>query len=144
MAYRGRTDETDESAGEGPPPRHMSRISRGAFILAGHVCVTLGVIGVFVPLMPTTVFLLLAAAAYARGSDRFYRWLIWHPRLGPYIRDFRERGAMSRSAKVTAISMLTLVLGSSIFFFVASVPIQLALGAVGLGVIGYILRIPTL
>lgn len=144
MAYRGRTDEPDESAGGGPPPREVSRISRGAYVLAGHGCVALGVIGVFVPLMPTTIFLLLAAAAYARGSDRFYQWLLWHPRLGPYIRDFRERGGMSRSAKVTAISMLTLVLGSSIFFFVASVPIQLALGAVGLGVIGYILRVPTL
>ena len=55
----------------------------------GTLCVVLGVIGIFLPLMPTTVFLLLAAACYARSSERFYRKLWDHPWLGPYVRQRR-------------------------------------------------------
>src|SRR5918998_6837990 len=66
-----------------------SRFMRGVLIVCGTICVGLGILGIFLPLMPTTVFLLMAAACYARSSERFHRRLVEHPVLGPYIRHAR-------------------------------------------------------
>lgn len=72
----------------------------------GHVFVVLGMVGVFLPILPTVPFVLLAVACYSRGSARFERWLMDHPRFGPAIRDWRGRGVIRRRAKVTAAVML--------------------------------------
>lgn len=64
--------------------------------------VALGAIGAVVPLMPTTVFLIAAAACFARSSPRFEAWLLDHPRFGPTLRDWRAHGAISRPAKIMA------------------------------------------
>ena len=72
----------------------------------GWICVGLGVIGIFLPLLPTTPFILLAAALFARSSPRFERWLIEHPRFGKPLNDWRRDGAIGRSAKILAISMM--------------------------------------
>ena len=78
------------------------------------LCVALGVIGIFVPGLPTTVFILLAAWAAARSSPRFAAWLESHATFGPMIRDWRERGAVSRRAKVTAT--VVMAISSTILF----------------------------
>lgn len=62
----------------------------------------LGMIGAVVPLMPTTVFLIAAAACFAHSSPRFEAWLLEHPRFGPTLRDWRAHGAISRPAKLIA------------------------------------------
>src|SRR5690606_34719043 len=66
----------------------------------------LGIVGVFVPGMPTTVFILVSAYAAARGSDRLHAWLLAHPRFGPLIRDWRAHGAVSRRAKWMATATM--------------------------------------
>jgi len=88
--------------------------------LGRHLCVVLGtfflllgLVGVVVPLLPSTPLLLLAAACYARGSRRFYSWLVESPLLGRYIRDYREQRAMTRRAKATVLTLLWLVIGYS-------------------------------
>ena len=63
-------------------------------IILGTVSLALGIIGIFLPLLPTTPFLLLTAALYFRGSPRLYQWLLNHKCLGPYIRSFRENKAI--------------------------------------------------
>lgn len=73
------------------------------FNLLGSVFVMLGVLGMFLPLLPTTPFLLLASACYVRGSERLHRWLMNHRYLGPYIRNFREKRGMPLSAKVATL-----------------------------------------
>ena len=72
-------------------------------ILCGCLAVVLGILGIFLPLLPTTPFLLLAAACFFRSSPRLYNWLISHKRMGPYIRNFREHRAIPLKAKVISV-----------------------------------------
>ncbi|MEM7060105.1 MAG: YbaN family protein [Pseudomonadota bacterium] len=73
------------------------------WVLAGWMAFGLGLIGAFLPLMPTVPFMLLAAFCFARGSERFHAWLTNHPRFGPGIRNWQQHGAISRRAKVMAV-----------------------------------------
>jgi hypothetical protein len=79
---------------------------RFALLAVGWLCVALGVIGIFLPVLPTTPFLLLAAACFLRSSKRFYLWLVLHPRLGPWVRDYLEGQGIPRKAKVYAIGLM--------------------------------------
>jgi uncharacterized protein len=82
----------------------MMRLS---WLGAGLLSLGLGLVGIVLPLLPTVPFLILAAFCFARGSERLHGWLTGHPVLGPPIRDWEERGAIARRAKVLAsISML--------------------------------------
>lgn len=79
---------------------------RPLLLLIGTVALGLGVIGMFVPILPTTPFLLLAAYCFARSSERLHRWLVNHPRLGMYIVGLVYGGAIPRRAKRTALLAL--------------------------------------
>jgi hypothetical protein len=68
----------------------------------GWVCLVIGVAGIFLPLVPGTLFLILAAACFTRSSPRFESWLLDHPRFGPPVRQWRDRGAIPRRAKIYA------------------------------------------
>ncbi len=111
----------------------------------GAVSLGLGVVGIFVPLLPTTPFLLLTAALWMRSSPRLYAWLLAHRRLGPYIRSFRENRAIPLRAKVLTLS----VMWASMLWCVC-VPLegvlwaQIALLTVAVGVTVHILSLATL
>jgi len=119
----------------------MKRATRWLLIACGTVSLTLGVIGVFLPLVPTTPFLLLAAFLYSRSSERFYRWLIGHRWLGGYIRRYREGRSMTRANKAVTLVMLWLAIGLSIALVLPHLWARLLLGAVALGVTVHILRL---
>ncbi|MCO8163572.1 YbaN family protein [Pseudomonas sp. 21LCFQ010] len=89
---------------------------RYALLAIGWLSVLLGIIGIFLPVLPTTPFLLLAAACFARSSPRFYRWLVEHPRLGPWIRDYLEGHGIPLKAKVYAIGLMWFSIGVSCWF----------------------------
>lgn len=72
----------------------------------GWLSVALGVIGIFLPVLPTTPFLLLAAACFVRSSRRVYVWLVTHPRLGPWIRDYLDGQGIPLKAKAWAIGLM--------------------------------------
>lgn len=80
---------------------------RAGYFVLGMAMVALGIIGAFVPVMPTTIFMILAAACFGRSSPRFERWLLEHPRFGPPLRLWREQRAMSAKAKAFACSGIT-------------------------------------
>ncbi len=75
--------------------------------IAGLISLVLGVIGIFLPLLPTTPFVLLSAFCFSRGSQKLHDWLLAHPRLGPPILEWRDHGAISKKAKwLAAIAMI--------------------------------------
>jgi len=117
---------------------------RRIFLLfVGALSLGLGVLGIFLPLLPTTPFLLLAAACFARSSPRFYHWLIHHHWLGGYIRDYRENKAMRFRAKVSAIVLLWLTIGVSIVLL-DPLWLKLLLGAVAIGVTAHLMSLRTI
>lgn len=89
-------------------------MKRIAFLALGWAAVALGFLGVALPGLPTTPFLLVAAFAFGKGSPRMRAWLVEHAHLGPPIRDWEERGAISRKAKTLAVSMMAALFALSL------------------------------
>ncbi|HEX2147398.1 MAG TPA: YbaN family protein [Pseudorhizobium sp.] len=79
---------------------------RPIYLILGWLFVTIGVIGVFLPVLPTTPFLILAVACFASSSPRLEAWLLNHPKFGKPLRDWREKGAIPRKGKVAAVVMM--------------------------------------
>lgn len=119
-----------------------SRLTALSFVAAGHAALALGVAGIFLPLLPTTPFLLLASACYLRGSERMHRWLRSHGRLGEFIRAYEEGRGIPRRAKLVAIGVLWISLAHAAAM-VGTATAALLLALLALGVSAYLLRLPT-
>lgn len=107
----------------------------------GHASLAVGCVGIFVPLLPTTPFVLLAAMFYSRGSDRFHTWIHEHPRFGPMIHSWKEHGAISRRAKIAAA--FTVVLSISYSVFRLPTPWNIVALPIGAAVMTFILTRPS-
>jgi len=84
----------------------MNRLKRALYIFFGGLSLTLGLIGIVLPVLPTTVFLLLAAFFFAKSSQRLHNWIINHKRFGPPIVDWQKYGAVSKIARIRAVSTM--------------------------------------
>lgn len=84
-------------------------------IIVGSVSLVLGILGIFLPMLPTTPFLLLSAAAWVKASPSLYEWLINHRVFGEYIRNFREYRAIPLRVKIISVSLVWLTIGYCIF-----------------------------
>ncbi len=114
------------------------------YIALGTVSLVLGIVGIFVPLLPTTPFLLLTAALYFKASPRLYNWLINQKHLGPYIRNFREEKAIPLRAKVLSVSLMWGTMLYCIFFLIPLLFVKVLLLCVAIGVTYHILSFKTL
>jgi len=121
----------------------MKRISRLLLVVGGTFCVALATLGVFVPLLPTTPFLLLAAFLYARSSERFHTWLLTNRLVGGYIRRYQEHRSMTRRHKILTLVLLWSVIGLSAAFVVSEWWARLLLAAVAVGVTTHLFWIPS-
>lgn len=118
-------------------------VVRGFLVVVGCLSVVLGVIGIFLPIMPTTPFLLLAAACFARSSQRFYTWLMTNRWFGPYLRYYTDGLGIPLRIKYRVIGLLWLTMGTSIIFFVPYLWLKLSMAAIAAGASFYIWRQPT-
>ncbi|MEA1897748.1 MAG: YbaN family protein, partial [Bacteroidota bacterium] len=101
------------------------------------------ILGIFIPLLPTTPFLLLSAALYARSSERFYNWLINNKWLGRYIRDYREGRGIPLAAKIVSITLLWITIGYATFYLINPVWFRILLLLIALIVCIHLLFLPT-
>ncbi len=110
----------------------------------GWLSLALGVAGIFLPVLPTTPFLLLSAACFIRTSPRFYHWLIEHPHLGKYVIYYLDGQGMPKKAKVYTLLLMWTTMLLTAFVFTDRLMLKILLPLIGLGVSIYILRLPTL
>jgi uncharacterized membrane protein YbaN (DUF454 family) len=120
-----------------------SRLFRALLIATGTICVALGVLGIFLPLLPTTVFLLMAAGCYARSSERFYQRLITNRFLGGYIRNHREGRGMRRRDKAVTVALLWIGIGATMIWTVTAHWLHLLLLAIAIGVTVHVVKLPS-
>jgi uncharacterized membrane protein YbaN (DUF454 family) len=117
---------------------------RAIYSTLGIIFVIIGVIGIITPLLPTTPFLLLAAACFARGSQRFHQWLMTHPTLSKPIIDWQKNGVIRRPAKILATIFIGLNLAFPIFIINSvNTPMKAAILATGLLVLAFIWTRPS-
>ncbi|NIR58448.1 MAG: DUF454 domain-containing protein [Gammaproteobacteria bacterium] len=121
----------------------MAPALRFTLVILGGVFVAVGVAGVFLPLLPTTPFMLMAAACFARSSERFYRWLLDHPVFGSSVRSWRECRSLPRRTKWIAIVTMAATLAISILIAVSDPYLRASLAALGVALAVYLYRIPS-
>jgi len=116
---------------------------KALWISLGSLFVALAAVGVALPGIPTTPFLILAAACYIRSSQKLYDWLISNKTFGPYLKDYREGKGIPKKAKMLAISMIILFVGSSVIFGIENLNLKIAVGVLGLtGLLYVIFKVP--
>jgi len=112
-------------------------------IFAGSFFLVIGIIGIFFPVLPTTPFLVLAAACYAKSSERFYKWLINNKWFGSYIRNYKEKKGISLKHKLYTISLLWVTILISAFVIIKNLWISTILIIIAVLVTTHILTIKT-
>lgn len=116
---------------------------RRLLILAGTFSLALGVVGMFLPILPTTPFMLLAAFCYARSSQRFYHWLMHNRWFGSYIRNYREGRGIPLKQKLLTILLLWLSIGYAAGFVASAWWLRALLVAIAAGVTLHLVRVKT-
>lgn len=102
-------------------------ISKMFLITLGWIFIALGVIGIFLPLMPSTVFFILAAWCFSKSSEKFYNWLINHPKFGKLVRDYYEKRGMRLRSKFIAVIMMITTISLSALFFTQNIFVRIIL-----------------
>ena len=120
-----------------------NRVTRVLLMIAGTVSLTFALIGLVLPLIPTTPFLLLTAACYCRSSERLYNWLITNKWFGEYIKNYTEGKGIPLKTKIFALTILWVTIGISALLLVPIFIVQLILLVIAIAVSIHILRLPT-
>ena len=116
---------------------------RYILIISGTISLGLGIIGIFLPILPTTPFLLLAAACYARSSKRFYDWLLNNKWFGIYIKNYQQGKGIPFKVKVISISVLWITILTSTFFFITMLWMKFVLIFVAIAITIHISKMKT-
>ena len=119
-------------------------VTRALFFTAGTICLLIGVIGVFIPVLPTTPFLLLSAACFLRSSKRMYDWLYSNRFFGEYLKNYREGRGLSLGSKLFTLTLLLLTISYSALCIVDFWVVKALLFIIAIAVSAHIIRLPTL
>ena len=121
----------------------MRRVGKKLLLTAGILSTGFGLLGVFIPVLPTTPFLLLAASCFMRSSERFYNWLIYHRAFGTYIRNYRDHRAMTLRGKLFVLTLLWVTIGTTVIVILDTLWVRLLLLAIACGVTAHIVLLKT-
>ncbi|TDI81060.1 MAG: DUF454 domain-containing protein [Caldithrix sp.] len=116
---------------------------RYLYLISGFLLVVIGVIGIFLPILPTTIFLILASACFVKSSPQANEWLRNHKILGTYIKNYQDKSGLTIKAKVFNVALLWIMILSSAYFFTEELFIKLLLLAIAIGVTIHLLMIKT-
>lgn len=116
---------------------------RPLYLAAGWLCLGLGFLGIFLPLLPTTPFALLAAFCFSRSSTRLHEWLLTQKTFGPIIRDWNQHGIIRPHIKWMSMTMIVLMIGYPVGFGSLGLVIKLVLIVIAASVIGFIWSRPS-
>ena len=122
---------------------NRNRILRWVLIITGTISVALGILGIFLPLLPTTVFFLLAAWCYSRSSERFYNWLHHNRFFGKYLTNYRIGGGMTLLSKIFSMTLLWGAILYSVIFVTANIYIRIILIVIAVSVSWHLIAIKT-
>lgn len=119
------------------------RMKKGIYVVLGTLALVIGFVGLFLPVIPTTPLVLVAAACYMRGSKRLHGWLLESKWFGETIRTYQAGQGLRKATKIRAISLMWLVITISAVFFVESLPVRLVMLGSALWATRYLYRLPT-
>jgi uncharacterized membrane protein YbaN (DUF454 family) len=122
----------------------MSKLKKALLITLGNIFLGLGILGIFLPLLPTTPFLLLTVACYAKSSKSLLKKLLANRLVGKYITDYQQNRGIRKSIKIYVLSLLWTTITLSIVFFAGSIWLKILLGCVAVGVTIHISTFKTL
>lgn len=108
------------------------------FLALGWISIFLGIIGIPLPILPTTPFILLAAYFFSKSSEKWHQWLLNNKRLGPMVRDWENDGVISYKAKILATVMMTLLFGYTLLFVQVPMAIKVIIVLIGIAVMVFI------
>ena len=127
-----------------------NKAARALWFIAGMICLVFGMVGIVLPILPTTPLLLAAAACFCKSSTRMYDWLLGNKWFGEYIKNYKEGRGLPMRTKIWALTVLWVTIGVSTVFFLNRLlppqlvlPMQLIMVAVAIAVSAHILRLPT-
>lgn len=121
----------------------QQKFVRGFFFIVGTISLVLGAIGIVLPILPTTPFLLLSLACYLRSSTRMTHWMLNNKYFGKYIRNYREGKGIPLKTKILALAVLWTSIFFSIIFIIPILIIQIILFVIAVGVTIHLTRLPT-
>ena len=119
-------------------------IKKGVYLIIGSVALAAGFVGIFLPVLPTTPLVLLAAWCFFRSSPRLYEWIISNERFGDTIQNYHQGKGLTRATKIKAIVMMWITISISIYYKINSSPLIAFLFGVAIVVTIYMIRLPTL
>lgn len=119
-------------------------VLKAVYVITGLLMTGLGFLGIFLPLLPTTPFLLLAAWLFSRSSPRFNDWLLTNKWFGSYIKNYREKKGISIKNKIISVTTLWITILTTAVFFITSVWVRIVLGLIAATVTFHIVSFKTL
>ena len=121
----------------------MKPLNKYLFLIIGLICMALGFLGVFLPILPTTPFMILAAFCFSKSSERLHNWLLERPHIGKLILDWQNDGVIRKKAKVASTLVIVPLFSYTLIFVQVSVFVKVLLVLIGLGVLYFIWSRPS-
>lgn len=118
-------------------------VTRSLYLFLGGLCVVLGILGIFLPILPTTPFAILAAYFFSKSSEKLHQWLLDQKTLGPLIKDWEANGVIRLKAKILATTMIVILFSYTLIFVNVHQGIKVVVSLIGVGVLTFIWTRPS-